>query len=115
MTASYSPAGRGKLDMLWRFQEIGKSDAVAAKVAADFANLDRGRSAPDAPDLYLEAKEIAIKNTIAALVAESLAAQPSGAVVRVQCSCETTTENQETGQKSYALSVTVEPICGFIG
>ncbi len=91
--------------MSWSVSAIGKSDAVAAKLATEFANIK-----------YLTGPEADVKDAAAAVVAAALAGQVPPTAVKVNCCGSQSTYSQKDGPTSYTNTLTIEiqPIYGFV-
>jgi hypothetical protein len=63
--------------MSWSVSALGKPKAVAVKLAADLANIDR---------MNMENPEQLAKNNAAATIAATLAVYPDNQIVRVEAS-----------------------------
>jgi hypothetical protein len=86
--------------MSWSASAFGKPEAVAKKLAADFANIT-----------YLVPAEAAVKDAVAAVVASVLSTQSSKFPVRVTASGSLSTSGEE---KSHSTGLTVETVYGFV-
>ena len=94
--------------MSWSVAQIGKAQAVAAKVQKSFADID------------CTEPEQTIKNAVAQAVATALAAYNANMPVRVEANGSQSDDDwnkpeaEKTGKKTNSLSVKIEPIWGFL-
>jgi len=87
--------------MSWSVSVVGKPAAVAAKVAKELAAVKCSEP------------EEEIKNSVASIVATALGAFPEGAAVKVNASGSQYSPNND-GKKVNNLSVSIEPLYGFV-
>jgi hypothetical protein len=90
--------------MSWSVSAIGKSDAVARKLATDFAAIK------------VTGPEVDVVNSAAAAIAAALAAQVPPTAVRVAASGSQSSMGQSGSPTSYTntMSISIEPIYGFV-
>ncbi len=91
--------------MSWSVSAIGKSDAVAKKLAAEFTSI-----------AYLKGPEAGVKDAAAAVVAVALAGQIPPTAVKVNCcgSQSTTTAKDGSTLHTNSLKIEIDPIYGFV-
>ncbi len=92
--------------MSWTISAIGKSDALAVKLAADFAAIT-----------YLTGPEVGVKDAAAVVVAAALNGQVPATAVKVSASGSQSAFTVKDGPTSYtnSLKIEIEPIYGFVG
>jgi len=90
--------------MSWSVSAVGKAGAVASDVAKQFS------SAPKCP-----APEETIRQAAAALLATVLAAQSGSQALKISAWGSTVLDANGKSVASSQLSITVDPIIGFVG
>lgn len=93
--------------MSWSVQAVGKPAAVAEKLAADFAKIKCSEP------------EETIKNSVASIIATSLAAYPAEFAVKVDaCGSQSPSydakSSQLDGGQINNLTVKIEPLYGYV-
>ncbi len=87
--------------MSWSVSALGKPEAIAKKLAEDFAKIT-----------YLVPEEAAVKDAIADVVAKTLLTQAKGTAVDVSASGSLSTFVK--GGKLHSVNLSIKTIYGFV-
>jgi hypothetical protein len=97
---------KGESVMSWSVSAVGKSDAVARKLAAEFETIEKNVQGP----------EVEVVKGAAASIAATLAAQVPAAAVKVSASGSQSSMGQSGAPTKYtnSCSIAIEPLHGFV-